>query len=188
MHRSSTGLGKTGTPFLKGTPRISHILGPRAKQGLNDNLCQTYLQVLKGLLGKQGAEQRRGRSQGIITGMSSPRGWHLGKTWIHPSGLRSPRPNTKGGGNTALSIIKEVSSSPPKHKTGPNHSQRQFPPTRGTRLSLSGQASVSPIRKLITSPNVNFTHKGADTKSKRSYSPVTCKKRRPQRKSDKMKR
>ncbi len=54
VHRSSMGLGEMETPFLKGTPRLSHALGPRAKQSLYSNLGQTWLQFLEDLLGKQG--------------------------------------------------------------------------------------------------------------------------------------
>ena len=32
LHRSSTGLGEMETPFLKGTHRLSHALGPRSEQ------------------------------------------------------------------------------------------------------------------------------------------------------------
>ena len=42
------------TPFLKGTHRRSHALGPRAKQSLHRNLGQTQLQFLQDLLGKLG--------------------------------------------------------------------------------------------------------------------------------------
>ena len=41
VYRSSTGLGKMETPFLKGTPRLSHALGPWAKQSLHRNLGET---------------------------------------------------------------------------------------------------------------------------------------------------
>ena len=41
MRRSSMGLGEMETPFLKGAHRISHALGPRAKQNLYRNLGQT---------------------------------------------------------------------------------------------------------------------------------------------------
>ena len=40
VHGSSMGLGEMETPFLKGTPRLSHALGPRAKQRLHRNLYQ----------------------------------------------------------------------------------------------------------------------------------------------------
>ena len=48
------GLGEMETPFLKGTHRISHALGPRAKKSLHRNLSQTSLPFLEDLLGKQG--------------------------------------------------------------------------------------------------------------------------------------
>ena len=37
----SMGLGEMETPFLKGAHRLSHALGPRAKQSLHRNLGQT---------------------------------------------------------------------------------------------------------------------------------------------------
>ena len=37
-------MGETKTPLLEGAQRISQALGPRAKQGLHKNLCQTDLQ------------------------------------------------------------------------------------------------------------------------------------------------
>ena len=43
VHRSSMGLGEMETPFVKGTPRLSHALGPRAKQSLQRNLGQNLL-------------------------------------------------------------------------------------------------------------------------------------------------
>ena len=39
--RSSMGLGKTETPFLKGAHRLSCALDPRTKQSLHRNLGQT---------------------------------------------------------------------------------------------------------------------------------------------------
>ena len=50
-YRDSTGLGKTETPLLEGTHKVSHALGPRAK-AVTRNLRQTCLLVSEGLLGK----------------------------------------------------------------------------------------------------------------------------------------
>ena len=47
-------LGEAETPFLEGAYRLSHTLGPRAKQGLHENLCWTWLWFLEDFLGKQG--------------------------------------------------------------------------------------------------------------------------------------
>ena len=48
-------------------------------------------------------------------------------------------------------------------------------PTRGIRISSTYQwAGTSPIRNPITSPCINFTHKGADTRIKRGYNPLAC--------------
>ena len=53
VHRSSTGLGKTKTPLLKGAHRLLCALGRKVKQRLHSNLGQTCLKILKDLLGKQ---------------------------------------------------------------------------------------------------------------------------------------
>ena len=90
--KSFAGLEETETPFLKGTNKFSCALGPRAKLWLHKNLGQTYLYVLESLLGRQGLAMAhcrgrnwRQRAQGIITGVSSPRGHHFGnKAWAHP--------------------------------------------------------------------------------------------------------
>ena len=42
------------TTLLEGVHKASCALGSRAKQGVHKNLGQTYLQVLEGLLGRQG--------------------------------------------------------------------------------------------------------------------------------------
>ena len=43
------------------------------------------------------------------------------------------------------------------------------PPTRG-------QASAPPIRKPTASPHTDFSHRGADTRSKKGYNSSICKK------------
>ena len=45
--RNFAGLGETETPVSEGANKVSHALGPRAKQQLHRSL-----QVLKGLLGR----------------------------------------------------------------------------------------------------------------------------------------
>ena len=90
MHKISTGLGETETPFLRGIHRISCALGPREKQRLHKKLGQTYLQILEDLLGKQGVtcgkRTLEARVLGIITSVNSLGGGHFGKIWPHPSG------------------------------------------------------------------------------------------------------
>ena len=115
VRRSSTEMGTTETPLLKGAHRFSCALGPRAKLRLHKNLGQTYLWILEALLGKQWVTVAhcRGRTleakvSGIIISMNSPGCGHFGKIWPHPSGLRSPRPNNKLGGNTAPTISKQA--------------------------------------------------------------------------------
>lgn len=43
------------TPLFEGTHKIPCALDPRVKQRLPENLGWTYLRVLNGILGKQGA-------------------------------------------------------------------------------------------------------------------------------------
>ena len=50
-YRDSTGLGKTETPLLEGTHKVSHALGPRAK-AVTRNLHQTCLLVSEAVLGE----------------------------------------------------------------------------------------------------------------------------------------
>ena len=54
MHRSSTGLGETETPFFKGAHRLSGALGPKAKWRHHRNLGQICLWFMEDLLDKQG--------------------------------------------------------------------------------------------------------------------------------------
>ena len=70
----------TGAPQdWRETPLLEGALGPRAKEGLHNNLGQTQVPVLEGYLGKQGAALAHcgGRIleaevPGIFTGVSSP--------------------------------------------------------------------------------------------------------------------
>ena len=54
VHRNSAGLGEAEIPFLENACRLSHVLGPREKQGLQGNLGHAWLQFLEDLLGNQG--------------------------------------------------------------------------------------------------------------------------------------
>ena len=47
-------MGKTENLLLESVHRVLCALGPREKQKFHRNLGQTYLQMLEGLLGKQG--------------------------------------------------------------------------------------------------------------------------------------
>ena len=135
----------------------------RTKQGLHKNLGQTYVQVLEGLLGKKGAAMAQSGDRTLEVGVPgtnhqcSPGGCPFGKIWPQPSGLRSPRSNNR----------LETQLCPPE-------GQEPAPPT-------SGQAPAPPIRTPATSPCINFTHKGADTRSKRGYNPIACKKETTQK-------
>ena len=120
---------------------------------------QTYLQVLEGLLGKHGASVAcmgaghcKQRSQGIVTSMCSPGVSHFGNTWAHPSGLRSPRPNNKWGGNTAQPIStvclqfsqahtaasSHAETNPTHQWAGPSPSHQEFCSTPPSQLHPQG--------------------------------------------------
>ena len=62
---------------------------------------------------------------GIINSVSSSRGSHFGKIWPHLLGLRSPRPNSKPGGNTVPPINKKAAYRSSKHTATSNLTQRQ---------------------------------------------------------------
>ena len=115
VHRSSTELGEMETLFLKGTHRLSCALGPRAKQRLQRNLGQTWLQFLKDLMGKErvtvarcGGRTLQAKLSGIFISMCSSIGGHFGKIWPHSSVLRSPKPNNNPGGITVPPIRKQA--------------------------------------------------------------------------------
>ena len=98
---------------MKGAHRLSCALGPRAKQRLHRNLSQNCLQFLEDLLGKQrvtvthcGGKTVEANVMGIILRVNSSSCGHFEKVWLYPSGLRTPRPNNKLGGNTAPPISK----------------------------------------------------------------------------------
>ena len=88
LHR--TGANRDFTPG--GVTRGFMCTGSHGKAGTHKNLGQTYLQVLEGLLGKQGMAVAycggmtlEAEVQGIVIGAG-----HFGKFWLHPSELRSP--------------------------------------------------------------------------------------------------
>ena len=79
------------TPFLKGTHRLSHALGPKAKQSLHRKLGQSCLQFLEDLLGKQGlnvayfeGKALEAQLLGIFISVPFSGGGHFGKIWPHP--------------------------------------------------------------------------------------------------------
>ena len=142
----------------------------RAKQGHHKNLGQTYLWVLEGVLGKQGVAVALcgGRTLetevlGIFIIMRSPGGCHFGKIWHQPSGLRSPRPDNKQGGNIAPPITKRL----PKVILQSHSQAKPHLPEGQVAPPTSGRTPVPPIRKPVTSPCINFSHKGADIRSKK---------------------
>ena len=100
--------------------------------------------------------------------MSSSGGCHFRNIRLHPSGLRSLRPNNKQDGNIAPLISKQAAYSP-RHTAASNHAQRQSPTHQRdkTQLNLPVARHQPLTRSIATGPCTNFTQKGADTRSKR---------------------
>ena len=140
--RISTELGETETPLLKGAHRLSSAPGPRAKQRLHSDLRQTYLRLLEDFLGKHGVTMAHcgGRTleakvSGIIISQDSSRGDHIGKIWLCPPGLRSPKPNNKLSGNRAPTISNWLPEDPPGAKLPLIIPRDKSPPTRKIKIS-----------------------------------------------------
>ena len=83
--KTSTGLGEKETPHLESSHKVSHALGPRAKQWLHKTLGQTYLQDLEGLLGMQ--ESAVAHCGGKNTGHRCPKEYL--SAWVLPEELLS---------------------------------------------------------------------------------------------------
>ena len=137
----STGLEETETLLLVGAHRISCTMGPRTKQGNHKNLNQTYLQILDGFLESRGrvwlivgTGHCKQRSKGKIINMSSPKGHHFGKIWPHSSGLRSPRINSRQGGETSANRLPEDLPGTQLPLITPSDTAS---PSSGTRLSYT---------------------------------------------------
>ena len=63
------------------------------------------------------------------------------------------------------------------------------PPTRGKRFSSTYQRSgTNPSYQPVRGPCINFSHKGADTRSDRDYNPIASKKETRQKAIYQMKR
>lgn len=158
-HRSENSKPQLGGLALGGRAPGAFSIESLWKQGLPKDLSQTYLQVLEGLLGKHGASVAcmgaghcKQRSQGIVTSMCSPGVSHFGNTWAHPSGLRSPRPNNKWGGNTAQPIStvclqfsqahtaasSHAETNPTHQWAGPSPSHQEFCSTPPSQLHPQG--------------------------------------------------
>ena len=130
--RSSTGLGETEILLLDGAHRLSCALGAKTQPGLHNNLSQTYLQVLEGLLGEEvetvalWGQDTGGRGPHNNHWYELPRRLPFWKNMTpNPSWLKSPRPNNKRGGNKAPHICKQAFKGLPSHKAATNHTQRQ---------------------------------------------------------------
>ena len=111
--RSSTGLGKTDTQFLKGAHRFSCALGPRAKQSLHRNLGWTSLQFLEDFLGKQGetvdhcgGKTLEAKFLGIFISRAFLWRWTFWENLAPPISTETPRPNNNPDGITAPPISK----------------------------------------------------------------------------------
>ena len=103
--------------------------------------------VLEGSPGKTGCDcsllwgrTLKANVLGIIISVNSSRGGYFGKIWPHPSGLRSPRPNNKLGGNTASPHQQRGCLKTPPATELPLITPRdKIPPTRGIRITSSFQ-------------------------------------------------
>ena len=99
------GLGETETTFLKGTHRLSCVLGP------GSNLTA----VLGGSHGKTGGDcgslwgkDIGGKALGNIHQHEFLWRWPFWENLAHPSALRRPRPNNNPVGITAPPISKQA--------------------------------------------------------------------------------
>ena len=117
----------------------------------------------------------------LIT-VSSPEGHHFGtKTWPHPTACSLQCWDTSGQTTNRVGTQPHPSTNKlPKVVLNP-----QLPlntlldtalSTRGTKPSSTHQwAGTSPThQEACTSPWTKLTHQGADTRSKRNYSPAVC--------------
>ena len=156
---------------------------------LRKNQGHTYLLFLKGLLGRKGSAVCHCRNRtlkaqvpGNIHQCELPWKLPFWKNMAPPNSmlalvLRSPRPNNKWSGNTEDRLPRVLQDT----QLASNHTQGHGPTYQRDKPQLqppSGQAPVPLIRKPATSPCINFIHQEADTRSKRSYNLVIC--RRPQ--------
>ena len=89
----------------------------------------------------------------------------------------SEKPQTKQqtGGKGCLKI--------PRHTATSNHTKKQSPTHQMNKNQLHLQVGRhhSPLRKSVASPCTNFSHKGAEIRSKRGYSPYACNKETTQK-------
>ena len=106
-----------------------------------------------------GGKTLEAKVSGIIISVNSSRGGHFGKIWPHPSALRSPRPNNKGG-STQLPLIT---------------------PTREIRISSTYQwTGTSPShQEACSKPPYQIQPQGSRLRSKRGYNPTVFKKTHP---------
>ena len=172
--RSSEGLGETETLLLVSSTHGFMYTGSQVKQGIYENLGQIYMEDLEGLLRKQGVAMahcgqniggRGPRKKSLVWAPLEATMW---RNLTHLSRLRSPGQTT----NQVRTKAHPSANRLPKvllHTQLPLITLRdKAPPTRGMRLNSTHQweTPVSPIRKPATSPCINFTHKGVDTRSK----------------------
>ena len=197
--RSSIGLGETETPLLEGAHKVSHELGPRAKQWIHRSLGHTYLQVLEDLLGRFSCGSLWGQGHWW---------WTPGNTHWCELSQRSPFWHRELAPPTAFRLQCWDSSGHTTNKVGTqaypsadrlpkvilsqplplNRPLNMALPTRGTRPSPTDQwAGTSPSHKeACTSPWINLTQHGADTRTRKNYSLPAWGTETTNRKVDKM--
>lgn len=124
--RSTTRLGETETPFLEDAHRVSWVPW-QSRYSIWIWVRSTWEWKPGAAVACFGGRTLEAEVLGIFIGMSYTGSCHFGKIWLHPPWLRSPKPNNKKGGNTALSISKQTAQSPPRHSSAFNHTQWQSP-------------------------------------------------------------
>ena len=152
------------------------------------SLGQTYLWVLEGLLRRWGSavaycqgKDTGGRGPyGIFFGVSSPGGRHFGtETWPHPTACRIQCWDASGQTTNRVGTQPQPSTDRLPKVVLSSHPPLDTPldmalPIRGTRSSSTHKwADTSRSHEeTCTSPWTNLTHQGADTRSKKNYSPA----------------
>ena len=126
-----------------------------------------------------GGRTLEAKLSGIFINVFSSRGGHFGRICLHPSVLRSPRPNNNPGGITASPISKQAAYRAPRHTAASNLIQRQSPTHQRDRnqphLPVGRHQSLpsgSPQQALVPT---SATSRAA-TRSKRGYNSIVCKK------------
>ena len=149
----------------------------RGSRGGNSQLCLT-----------EGAGYWRKRPQGIVISVSNPGNCHFGKIWPHPIACRHQCREAPG------QITNRVGTQPhPSADRLPKGVLSMQPPliisldtalpTRWTRPSSTHQWAATSLshQETCASPWINVTNQRADTRSKKSYNLVACKRETTQK-------